>query len=122
MPTPAELCATGGVLAASTALSVSILLQLTHHGRGKAGGSSWPHTEHSTDLRHLQQSAPSILCSHTPDAITTYPDWCLPLTLCPAWLQLQSSAAGHHELPQKNHATFGRGISSSCCRLMQHKG
>lgn len=53
---------------------VSIPLQLTHHSRGKAGGGSWPHTEHSTDPRQLQQSAPSPPCSYTPDAITTHRD------------------------------------------------
>lgn len=73
--------------------SVSMPPQLTHHGRGKAGGSSWPHREHSTDLRHLQQSAPSLLCSYTADAITTHRHQCLPLTPCPAWLQCPSSKA-----------------------------
>lgn len=94
-----QSCVPLGVLAAPTALTMRPLL--AHHGRGKARGSSWPHTQHSTDVRHLQQSAPSLLCSYdhsfsapisTPDATTTYQDY-LPFTPCPAWLQCPSSKA-----------------------------
>lgn len=66
MPTPAELCATGGPGCLHCTDSVSIPLQLTHHGRGKAGGGSWPHTEHSTYR------------SETPAAVSPEPSLLLP--------------------------------------------
>lgn len=69
-----QSCVPLGVLAASTALTVCPFLSSSltmAEERQEVAHGHIQSTAH-TDLRHLQQSALSLLCSYPPDAIITY--------------------------------------------------